>query len=366
LTPAPAAPDYRDPLASGFYMVTQFSEPDGRRLIGGGFQTAVDPPSGVPLRYAAYSFAIERLNPDGAPDLGFNGTGFVTVPIWGQYGFADAFVVQPDGKIVVGGNAFDPSRHSLSCYPAFCGYYPALARLNADGSVDRSFNGTGVLVIAIGDANSGPGDVEEFGSLTGLELMPDGKILVYDGTTATARVNADGTLDASFVGTSQVAREYPRLVVEYYNASLDHYFMTWLPKEIAALDAGTLVKNWTRTGGAFKTETTSRNGMSPVCRFYLPPPSGDSHFYGRGPGECDATAKMNPSFVLESSAFMQTALPAAGVCPAKTMPVYRLFNNRRDVNHRYTTDRAIRDQMVARGWLAEGEGPDRIVMCAPQ
>jgi len=25
----------------------------------------------------------------------------------------------------------------------------------------------------------------------------------------------------------------------------------------------------------------------------------------------------------------------------------------------------VRDQMVARGWLAEGDGPDLVVMCAP-
>ena len=31
------------------------------------------------------------------------------------------------------------------------------------------------------------------------------------------------------------------------------------------------------------------------------------------------------------------------------MPVYRVWNRRADSNHRYTTDRAIRDQMVARG-----------------
>ena len=34
--------------------------------------------------------------------------------------------------------------------------------------------------------------------------------------------------------------------------------------------------------------------------------------------------------------------------------------------HRYKTDKAIRDQMVAKGWLAEGDGPDLVVMCAPR
>ena len=46
--------------------------------------------------------------------------------------------------------------------------------------------------------------------------------------------------------------------------------------------------------------------------------------------------------------------------------MYRVFSNRPDANHRYTTSRAIRDQMVAKGWLAEGDGPDLVVMCAPK
>jgi hypothetical protein len=58
-------------------------------------------------------------------------------------------------------------------------------------------------------------------------------------------------------------------------------------------------------------------------------------------------------------------LPAAGVCPPGTVPVYRVFDNRTDANHRYMIDRALRDQMVALGWIAEGDGPDLVVMCAP-
>ena len=94
---------------------------------------------------------------------------------------------------------------------------------------------------------------------------------------------------------------------------------------------------------------------------------GDSHFFGRGESECASTAQANSSFVLESTEFMDMFLPVEGTCPRDTTNVYRVFSNRpgKD-NHRYTTDKAVRDQMVDKGWLIEGDGPDAVVMCGPQ
>lgn len=155
-------------------------------------------------------------------------------------------------------------------------------------------------------------------------------------------------------------------VIEYYNKALDHYFITWVPLEIAILDAGTQIKGWNRTGYSSNTHASPQAGSSPVCRYYIPPELGDSHFFGRGTLECDATGQRNPSFILEDPAFMHVFLPAKGVCPANTTQVNRVFSNRPDANHRYMTDRTVRDQMVAKGWLAEGDGPDLVVMCAPQ
>ncbi len=155
-------------------------------------------------------------------------------------------------------------------------------------------------------------------------------------------------------------------VVEYYNAALDHYFITWMPNEIAILDAGTTIKGWTRTGYVLRTYTAAQTNTSPICRYYIPPDLGDSHFFGRGTAECMATGQNNPSFTLEDPAFMQMYLPSQGLCPAGTRPIYRVFSNRPDANHRYMGDKAVRDQMVAKGWLAEGDGPDLVVMCAPQ
>jgi len=156
----------------------------------------------------------------------------------------------------------------------------------------------------------------------------------------------------------------PVTVVEYYHAQLDHYFVTWLPDEIAKLDAGTLA-GWVRTGETFRAHATVEAGTSPVCRIYIVPVAGDSHFYGRDATECNATLAAWPQFVLEATPFMALALPVRGVCPAGRIPVYRMFNQRRDANHRYTTNAATRAAMIAAGWIAEGDGDDRVAYCAP-
>jgi serine protease len=162
------------------------------------------------------------------------------------------------------------------------------------------------------------------------------------------------------------APDAPATVFEYYNSELDHYFITWMPDEIAILDGATRIRGWMRTGYSFRTYATPQAGASPVCRYYIPPGLGDSHFFGRGTAECNATGRTNPTFVLEDPAFMRMDLPADGICPAETLPVYRVFSNRPDANHRYMIEKAVRSQMVAMGWLAEGDGADLVVMCAPR
>jgi hypothetical protein len=155
-------------------------------------------------------------------------------------------------------------------------------------------------------------------------------------------------------------------VTEFYNAGFDHYFISSLAADITALDSGRF-KGWTRTGRTFKAYASPQAGTSPVCRFYLPPASGDSHFFSASPVECGEVLVKYPAFDYESPAVMYEFLPdlATGACPQGTAPVYRVWNRRADSNHRYTTDRALRDAMVAQGYVAEGYGPDAVVMCAP-
>ena len=159
-------------------------------------------------------------------------------------------------------------------------------------------------------------------------------------------------------------------VVEYYNATLDHYFITPLADEISALDSGRIV-GWTRTGLTFDASAASGAGLSPVCRFYIPPEHGDSHFLSASPAECAAVlAKIgtDPNFsgyIEETPAEFYIALPdtTTGTCPSGTAPVYRLWNGRADSNHRYTADVATRDAMIARGYIPEGYGAEGVGMC---
>ncbi len=182
-------------------------------------------------------------------------------------------------------------------------------------------------------------------------------------TTPGAYRPVSGSYVSSFVVRISPTRA---TVVEYYNLTLDHFFITWRRDEIAILDAGVPIKGWWRTGESFDVFSSPRAGTSPVCRYYIPPALGDSHFFGRGIEECAATGRNHPSFVLEDPTFMHMFLPLAGACPPDTTPVYRVFNNRRDANHRYLTDRELRNRMVDAGWIAEGDGPDLVVMCAPR
>jgi len=172
---------------------------------------------------------------------------------------------------------------------------------------------------------------------------------------------------AAYVGT--FVKKAPAVqieIVEFYNTERDHYFLSGAAAEIADLDAG-VHPGWTRTGLAFRGYASEAGGASPVCRFYIPPANGDSHFYSASAAECVDVRARFPEFAYEAPNVFYIALPdlVTGVCAAGTVPVYRVWDNRADTNHRYTTSGAVRQQMLSAGWIAEGYGPDQVIMCAP-
>lgn len=137
--------------------VTTF--PNGDVLIAGSF-TAV---GGQPRNHYA------RLNPDGSVDTSFHNSLAA--------GAVHAIAVQPDGKALIGGKGSQGNG--------------GLLRLNADGSVDTSF-----VDVATGGTPA----------IHSIALQADGRILIGGEFIAMggqpranlARLNADGTLDASF------------------------------------------------------------------------------------------------------------------------------------------------------------------------
>lgn len=160
-------------------------------------------------------------------------------------------------------------------------------------------------------------------------------------------------------------------LVEFYNAMLDHYFVTDLAADIDALDSGRIA-GWARTGQTFQVFPANNGFLNPVCRFYIPPEHGNSHFFSAIAAECAAvtahvlTDPNYSGYAKETpEAFFVSAPFPDGSCAYLWIPVYRLWNQRADSNHRYTTDPAIKAQMIARGYVSEGVGPGGVAMCAP-
>ena len=141
---------------------------------------------------------VVRYNANGSLDAGFNGTGKVTTFIGSGTDWAEArsVAVQGDGKIVVAGYA----RASV-----FNGF--ALVRYNGDGSLDTSFNGTGIVTTIVGGNAS-----DEANSVA---VQSDGKIVAagfayVNGKNdfAVVRYLSDGSLDTAFNGTGKVTTDF--------------------------------------------------------------------------------------------------------------------------------------------------------------
>jgi uncharacterized delta-60 repeat protein len=131
-------------------------------------------------------FGVVRYLTDGRLDPSFATTSFDFFGVK-ESDIAEDVVIQPDGKIVVGGSARSAGTNRF-----------ALARMNPDGTFDKGF-GTGGLV---NTTFSGQNDFAH-----ALALQADGKIVVAGevsslsrGDFGIARYRQDGTLDAFGTG----------------------------------------------------------------------------------------------------------------------------------------------------------------------
>ncbi len=151
-------------------------QPDGKIVMAGTIDAA-----------GTSDFLVARLNSNGLLDTGFGTGGFRTIAFdlsGGEYDAASAVALQPDGKIVVAGVAEVTDGNGDF----------ALARLNANGTLDTSF----------GDGRSTFGFGTDDGA-TGVAVQPDGKIVVTGYTNVlgsydfvVARIKYNGFFDGAF------------------------------------------------------------------------------------------------------------------------------------------------------------------------
>ena len=147
-----------------------------------------------------------------------------------------------------------------------------------------------------------------------------------------------------------------RSAIEYYNPSLDHYFMTAEPAEAAMLDAGLVVPGWYRTGYEFNVYARDTPAGVQACRFFGTPGIGpNTHFFSILANECSILMR-DPLWTFEGIAFRVDAPDAIGACPADRVPVVRMYNNGKggQANHRYLTSHSEIGAMLLEGWMVEG------------
>ncbi len=144
-----------------------------------------------------WDFVVTRYLSDGSLDTSFGGgDGIQTTNVGGDDDFAEDMALQSNGKIVVVGRAY----HVVTKYDF------AVARYNADGTLDTSFGGgDGKLTTDVGAESR-----DDFAYAVALQtiaaeqkIVVVGYVSVSGGVNwelAIVRYNADGTLDTGFGG----------------------------------------------------------------------------------------------------------------------------------------------------------------------
>jgi uncharacterized delta-60 repeat protein len=136
-------------------------------------------------------FALARYNPNGTLDSGFSGDGRQTTAFGSPFvsAWANGVAIQGNGKIVVAGGMGGARDF-------------ALARYNPSGTLDTSFSGDGRQTTPFG------GNEDE---ARGVAIQGDGKIVAAGqgiGNFALARYNANGSLDPTFSGDGKQATDF--------------------------------------------------------------------------------------------------------------------------------------------------------------
>ncbi len=142
-------------------------QPDGKFLISKAAFLSLNTPA---------QFTLTRYNPDGSVDKTF-GNGEVLTDFNGGSNSITSIAVLPNGKIVAVGHRYLSGKSNL-----------VVARYNADGSLDNSFNGDGRVAVP----ESNPGLIDFIAV-----IQSDEKIVVAS-YLGMIRLNTDGAIDNTF------------------------------------------------------------------------------------------------------------------------------------------------------------------------
>ena len=201
--------------ADGRIVVVGSAGPEQRRVEGGHEPDLSD-------------IAVARFNPDGSPDLSFNGTGRQRADFFAARGddrpigrdVGTAVAVADDGSVIVGGSISNWQERF------YVGGF-AILRYKPDGTPDESFGDGGRVYTEFEDPDpasrlgrpytvrqgsdgtlivqvetDGSGSPVRSGALHDLVVQDDGKVLAVGAVqpryVGLARYNADGSLDAGF------------------------------------------------------------------------------------------------------------------------------------------------------------------------
>jgi uncharacterized delta-60 repeat protein len=182
------------------------AQPDGRVVVAGSSSDAT-----------GSDMAVARYNSDGTLDLSFDGDGMALVD-FGSEASARAVALQPDGKVVLAGSVAQPVGGGC-CVTDF-----ALARLTSAGALDSSFDGDGrVVTDFLPGADNGHDAAQAVLVQADGRIVAAGSG-VAGGTSvefAVARYLADGSLDATFSGDGLVTTDFVGYFDEIRDLAVD-------------------------------------------------------------------------------------------------------------------------------------------------
>jgi uncharacterized delta-60 repeat protein len=158
------------------------------------------------------AFELARYNPNGTLDTSFGSGGTATLPVGSVY--SESLVLQADGKLVIGGETDE----TAGVKP----YNPELARFNANGTLDTTFNSAGAVpgtvTFAFADQTirlllviypSTSTDTADYGKIAVAATIFGNPGGINSNQVALARYNADGSADSTFGQSGQVVTPFP-------------------------------------------------------------------------------------------------------------------------------------------------------------